>query len=102
VRAQVGLSLFHDFERFATFKPTPSHGAAVQNMFDQLVAWGTALRALRKTGRPRVLVAHSLDRVGKLIQELAVVAAWDERDRLIEAMQTEFPAPPLRPRHRGQ
>ena len=50
VRAQVGLSLFHDFERFATFKPTPSHGAAVQNMFDQLVAWGTALRALRKTG----------------------------------------------------
>jgi len=52
VRAQVGLSLIHDFERFATFKPAPAHEAAVQSMFDQLVAWGTALRALRKTARP--------------------------------------------------
>ena len=50
VRAQVGLSLVHDFERFTTFKPAPTHEAAVQNMFDQLVAWGTALRALRTTG----------------------------------------------------
>ena len=50
VRAQVGLSLFHDFERFTTFKPAPTHEAAVQKMFDQLVAWGTALRALRTTG----------------------------------------------------
>jgi len=50
VRAQVGLSLFHDFERFTTFKPVPTHEAAVQKMFDQLVAWGTALRALRKAG----------------------------------------------------
>ena len=32
----------------------------------------------------------------------AMVAEWQERDRLIEAMQTEFPAPPLRPRHRAQ
>jgi NAD(P)H-dependent FMN reductase len=50
VRAQVGLSLHHDFERFTTFKPASTHEAAVQKMFDQLVAWGTALRALRKTG----------------------------------------------------
>lgn len=50
VRAQVGLSLVHDFEGFTTFKPAPTHEAAVQKMFDQLVAWGTALRALRKTG----------------------------------------------------
>ena len=48
VRAQVGLSLFHDFERFTTFKPAPTHEAAVHNMFDQLVAWGTALRTLRR------------------------------------------------------
>ena len=48
VRAQVGLSLVHDFERFTTFRPAPTHEAAVQTMFDQLVAWGTALRALRK------------------------------------------------------
>jgi NAD(P)H-dependent FMN reductase len=50
VRTQVALSLFHDFERFTTFKPAPTHETAVRNMFDQLVAWGTALRALRKTG----------------------------------------------------
>ena len=50
VRVQVGLSLFHDFERFTIFKPASSHEAAVHKMFDQLVAWGTALRALRKTG----------------------------------------------------
>ena len=50
VRAQVGLSLAHDFERFTTFKPASAHEAAGQSMFDQLVAWGTALRALRKTG----------------------------------------------------
>jgi uncharacterized protein (DUF433 family) len=31
----------------------------------------------------------------------AIVAEWQERDRLIEAMQTEFPAPPLRPRSRA-
>lgn len=50
VRAQVGLSLVHDFEGFATFKPAPTHEATVQRMFDQLVGWGTALRALRQTG----------------------------------------------------
>lgn len=32
----------------------------------------------------------------------AIVAEWQERDRLVEAMQTEFPAPPLRSRHRAQ
>jgi len=50
VRTQVALSLVNDFEGFTTFKPAPTHATAVQNMFDQLVAWGTALRALRTTG----------------------------------------------------
>jgi NAD(P)H-dependent FMN reductase len=47
VRAQVGLSLFTDFENFHTFKPAPDREAAVTPMLDQLVAWGRALRAMR-------------------------------------------------------
>ena len=47
VRAQVGLSLFTDFENFHIFKPASSREAAVSSMLDQLVAWGGALRAVR-------------------------------------------------------
>lgn len=47
VRAQVMLSLFTDFEKFAKFKPDPRHEAEVQTMFDQLIAWAGALKALR-------------------------------------------------------
>ena len=47
VRAQVGLSLFTDFENFHTFKPAPRREAAVSPMLDQLIAWGAALRAVR-------------------------------------------------------
>lgn len=47
VRAQVGLSLFTDFENFHTFKPAPHREAAVTPMLDQLIAWGMALRAMR-------------------------------------------------------
>jgi NAD(P)H-dependent FMN reductase len=48
VRAQVGLSLFTDFENFHVFKPAPSREAAVTSMLDQLVAWGGALKAVRE------------------------------------------------------
>ena len=48
VRAQVGLSMFTDFENFRVFKPTPHHEAAVTAMLDQVIAWGGALRALRE------------------------------------------------------
>jgi NAD(P)H-dependent FMN reductase len=48
VRAQVGLSLFTDFENFHTFKPAPNREAAVSSMLDQLVAWGGALKSVRE------------------------------------------------------
>jgi NAD(P)H-dependent FMN reductase len=48
VRAQVALSLFTDFENFTTFKPAALHEKSVNNMLDQVIAWGTALKTLRK------------------------------------------------------
>ncbi len=48
VRAQVGLSMFADFENFRVFKPAPHHEGAVNAMLDQVIAWGGALRALRE------------------------------------------------------
>jgi len=48
VRAQVALSLFTDFENFSAFKPAPMHETSVNVMLDQVVAWGTALKTLRK------------------------------------------------------
>ena len=47
VRAQVALSLFTDFENFHVFKPGPQQEASVNQMLDQVVAWGTALQPLR-------------------------------------------------------
>jgi NAD(P)H-dependent FMN reductase len=47
VRAQVGLSLFTDFENFTVFKPAPMHEASVNTMLDQVIAWSGALRPLR-------------------------------------------------------
>jgi NAD(P)H-dependent FMN reductase len=48
VRAQVMLSLFTDFENFATFKPAAFQEQAVTAMLDQLVSWSTALQTVRK------------------------------------------------------
>lgn len=47
VRNQVLFSLFHDFENFSVFKPAGHHEKSVHAMFDQLIAWGSALKALR-------------------------------------------------------
>lgn len=47
VRAQVTLSLFTDFENFTTFKPAAHHEKSFNAMLDQVIAWGTALKALR-------------------------------------------------------
>jgi NAD(P)H-dependent FMN reductase len=47
VRAQVALSLFHDFEGFTTFKPGPRQEPAVNAMLDDLIPWAQALRDLR-------------------------------------------------------
>ncbi|HEX5748505.1 MAG TPA: NAD(P)H-dependent oxidoreductase [Archangium sp.] len=48
VRAQVMLSLRTDFENYTTFKPAPHHEASVKAMLDQVIAWGGALKPLRK------------------------------------------------------
>jgi NAD(P)H-dependent FMN reductase len=47
VRAQVTLSLFTDFENFTTFKPAGFQEQAVNTLMDQVIAWGSALKALR-------------------------------------------------------
>ena len=47
VRAQVTLSLFTDFENFTTFKPAAYHENSFNAMLDQLIAWGSAMKALR-------------------------------------------------------
>jgi NAD(P)H-dependent FMN reductase len=54
VRAQVGLSLRTDFDNFSTFKPADSQAARVHAMLDQVVAWGGALRTLRRGLSARV------------------------------------------------
>jgi NAD(P)H-dependent FMN reductase len=48
VRAQVALSLFTDFENFSTFKPASMHEKSLNTMLDQVIAWGGALKTLRK------------------------------------------------------
>jgi NAD(P)H-dependent FMN reductase len=50
VRNQVQLSLFTDFENFSVFKPDPRHEKTLNGMFDQVVAWGGALRGVREQG----------------------------------------------------
>jgi len=48
VRTQVGLSLFTDFENFKNFKPGPQHDSNLKSLFDEVIAWGGAMQALRK------------------------------------------------------
>src|SRR5437868_8080480 len=49
VRNQVLLSMYTDFENFSVFKPGPRKETSVNDMLGQLIAWGGALRTLRKT-----------------------------------------------------
>lgn len=48
VRAQVMLSLRDDFENYSDFKPRAFHDKAVAQLFDQVIAWGGALKAWRE------------------------------------------------------
>lgn len=48
VKAQVGLSLFTDFENFSDFKPAAQHEKSVNAMLEQVIAWGGALKTLRE------------------------------------------------------
>ncbi len=47
VRAQVQLSLFHDFENFSVFTPAPYQEKSVDTMLDQVMAWAGALKTLK-------------------------------------------------------
>lgn len=57
VRAQVSLSLMTDFENFSTFKPADYHEASATQMLDQVVAWSSALKALRDADAAEVPTA---------------------------------------------
>jgi len=48
VRNQVLLSMFTDFENFSVFKPLARHEKSVNDVFDQVIAWGGALKPLRE------------------------------------------------------
>jgi len=48
VKAQVGISLFTDFENFSVFKPAAKQEQSVNAMLDQVIAWGGALKTLRE------------------------------------------------------
>ena len=48
VRNQVLLSMFADFENFSVFKPDARHEKSVNAVFDQVIAWGGALKTLRE------------------------------------------------------
>ena len=49
VRAQVGFSLFTDFENFTVFNPAETQEKDVNAMLDQVIAWSGALRPLRES-----------------------------------------------------
>jgi NAD(P)H-dependent FMN reductase len=44
---QVMLSIFTDFKD-GVFQPDPRHEKSLSNLVDQLIAWSTALKPLRK------------------------------------------------------
>lgn len=48
VGTQPALSLFTDFEEMRTFKPAAFHEETIQTMLDEVVAWSTALKTIRK------------------------------------------------------
>ncbi len=48
VRNQVLLSMYTDFENFSVFKPDSRKETSVNEMLDQLIAWGGALKTLQK------------------------------------------------------
>jgi NAD(P)H-dependent FMN reductase len=49
VRAQVMFSLASDFENYSVFKPQGAqHEQNLKTLFDQLVAWGTAMQTVRE------------------------------------------------------
>lgn len=47
VRAQVAVSIITEFEDFRIFKPASYQVQLVNNMLDQVISWGRALKLLR-------------------------------------------------------
>ena len=52
VRAQLALSLMTDFKDFSTFTPAEGHAAVLGAVFDQVVAWSSALAPVRAAAAP--------------------------------------------------
>jgi NAD(P)H-dependent FMN reductase len=48
VRPQVGLSLYTDFQNGNEFTPAERHLTSLNLVLDHVVAWGGAMRTLRK------------------------------------------------------
>jgi NAD(P)H-dependent FMN reductase len=48
VRSAVALSIFTDFDKENNFTPADMHLRRLNAMFDELVAWGTALKGVRE------------------------------------------------------
>lgn len=48
VRNQLMLSLRDDFENYSVFKPRAFHEKSLGQVFDQVIAWGGAMKTLRK------------------------------------------------------
>jgi NAD(P)H-dependent FMN reductase len=53
VRQQLSFSMFTDFENFSTFRPAALHDDSAAILFDQLEAWASALKPLRKVDEHR-------------------------------------------------
>lgn len=47
VRSHTAFSMFTDFENWSTFNPAPLHLQNLNTMFEQVKAWGTALKTIR-------------------------------------------------------
>ena len=48
IRNQAMLSLRDNFENYSVFKPRDFHEKTLGQVFDQVITWGGALRALRE------------------------------------------------------
>jgi NAD(P)H-dependent FMN reductase len=46
-REQVLINTHTDFENWSVFKPTEQHATTLHRVFDEVIAWGTALKPLR-------------------------------------------------------
>ena len=49
VRSQVALSLFTDFENMSKFTPADYHHQSLDDMLNQVITWGEALKQVRRS-----------------------------------------------------